>query len=177
MLTGKLVTLRPLTAEDYPRLTEFKNDIELQLLGDGSPPVPSTLAAVTELQDRRAQAGDNYSFAIDVDGDLIGDIGLFNLNRVSRLAEVGIGIGDRNYLGKGYGREAMALILDYGFRIQNFRKIWLETFAHNERAIRSYLAVGFVEEGRYREHSWVGGTYVDLVVMGLLRREWAGLPS
>lgn len=69
----------------------------------------------------------------------------------------------------------MALLVDYGFRMQNLRKIWLTTHGGNERAIRSYLAVGFVEEGRQREQVWSGGRYEDLVAMGLFRADFAGL--
>ncbi len=44
--------------------------------------------------------------------------------------------------------------------------------AANGRAIRAYKACGFVEEGRMREHVWLGGRYVDNVLMGVLRGEW-----
>ena len=47
--------------------------------------------------------------------------------------------------------------------------IWLSTYASNERALRSYRAVGFVEEGRQREHGWAGGQYQDQVLMALFR--------
>jgi RimJ/RimL family protein N-acetyltransferase len=172
VLAGKLVTLRPLTPEDYPRLVEFKNDVEVELLGGGRPPRPTTLAVATEFFNELAKDKENFGFAIEADGLFIGDIGLFNVNRVNRTAEAGIGIGDRDYWGKGYGREAMSLIVDYGFTMQNLRKIWLETHGTNERAIRSYQAVGFVEEGRQREHVWSGGQYLDIVLMGLFRDDW-----
>ena len=127
---------------------------------------------MTEFFDELTKNKDNFGFAIEAAGTFIGDIGLYNIDRLGGTAEVGIGIGDRNYWGKGYGREAMSLIVDYGFRLQNLRRIWLEVHATNERAIRSYAAVGFVEEGRQREHAWVGGQFVDIVLMGLLRSEW-----
>ncbi|MGX7681891.1 GNAT family N-acetyltransferase [Jatrophihabitans sp. DSM 45814] len=177
MLKGKLVTLRAMTPKDYVRMTEFKNDVEIELLGGGDPPRPRALAGVTEFFDGMAKDNDNLGFAIEANGVFIGDIGLFHVNRISRTAEVGIGIGDRDYWGKGYGREAMALIVEYGFRMQNLRRIWLETHSTNERAIRSYLAVGFVEEGRQRQHAWVAGEYVDIVLMGLLREDWSGIPA
>ncbi len=173
MLEGKLVRLRALRPEDYLRLNEFKNDVEVELLGGGDPPHPVTLQRTTEFFDERAKKGDGLDFAIEADGEFIGDCGLFNVNRVAGTAEVGIGIGDRNYWGKGYGREAMTLLLDFGFRLQNLRKIWLETHASNERAIRSYRAVGFVEEGRQREHVWSGGRYDDVVLMGLFRTDFS----
>jgi RimJ/RimL family protein N-acetyltransferase len=173
LLEGKLVRLRALTPEDYPRLNEFKNDVEVELLGGGDPPHPVSLARTTEFFDELAKKRDELGFAIEADGVFIGDCGLFHINRVAGTAEVGIGIGDRSYWGKGYGREAMALLVDYGFRLQNLRKIWLETHASNERAIRSYRAVGFVEEGRQREHVWANGNYDDIVLMGLFRADFA----
>ena len=66
----------------------------------------------------------------------------------------------------------MRLLLDYAFRIRNFRRVWLEVHAANERAIRSYKACGFVEEGRMRGHVWLAGRYVDKVIMGVMREEW-----
>lgn len=71
----------------------------------------------------------------------------------------------------------MRLFLDYVFRIRGWRRIWLETGATNERAIRAYKAVGFIEEGRFRQHSWSNGIYEDVVIMGLLKDEWDALPK
>ena len=64
------------------------------------------------------------------------------------------------------------MLLDWAFHIQNYERIWLDTWATNERALRCYEALGFVEEGRQRRHIYVGGQYVDVVLMGLLREEW-----
>jgi RimJ/RimL family protein N-acetyltransferase len=50
--------------------------------------------------------------------------------------------------------------------------VWLRVLGNNERAIRSYLACGFVEEGRLRSHVWSNGEYFDLVCMGVLKDEW-----
>ena len=112
-------------------------------------------------------------FVIEVDGKTIGHIGLHPWrNRRAGTASFGVGIYDPDYLGKGYGREAINLLLDWAFRIQNYRRIGLTTDATNERAIRAYLACGFVEEGRRRQHEYVNGRYVDEVIMGILRSDW-----
>jgi RimJ/RimL family protein N-acetyltransferase len=83
-----------------------------------------------------------------------------------------IAIGDKSYWGRGYGREALALLLDYAFLHRNAHKVWLEVHANNERAIRSYRSVGFIQEGRIRDNVWLDGKYVDELVMGILRSEW-----
>jgi RimJ/RimL family protein N-acetyltransferase len=169
MLAGDRVTLRPLTPDNYPRLLEFKNDVELELLGGGDPPRPRTLATMTEFYDGLVASRTDVTFAIEADGSLIGDAGLFHFQPPSRTAELGIGIGDRAYWGRGYGREAVRLLVDYGFTMHNLRKIWLATHGSNQRAIRCYLAAGFAEEGRQREHVWSGGRYEDLVLMAAFR--------
>src|SRR5215510_14772220 len=88
------------------------------------------------------------------------------------LAHLGDGIYDPEYVGKGYGRDAVMTLLDWSFRILNLRRVALETRGTNERAIRAYRACGFVEAGRLREHEYVDGRYVDIVAMGVLRSEW-----
>ena len=89
---------------------------------------------------------------------------------------MGVGIYDPEYVGKGYGRDAVTKLLDWSFGILNLRRVALETLATNERAIRAYRACGFVEEGRLREHEYVDGHYVDIVAMGVLRSEWEKAP-
>jgi RimJ/RimL family protein N-acetyltransferase len=168
MIDGTLVRLRAMTPDDYPRMTEFQNDIELALLGGGAPPRPHTLAQVTESLDAEMKERPTY-FAIEADGNLIGDCGLQRYDQRSGTASLGIGIGDRAYWGRGYGREAVSLLVDYGFRMHNLRKIWLSTYASNERAVRCYRAAGFVEEGRLREHVWSGGRHEDLIYMAIFR--------
>ncbi len=88
--------------------------------------------------------------------------------------ELGIQIGDREYWGRGYGRGAVRLLLNYGFHYLGARRIWLTTNAKNERVIRSFAAVGFVEEGRPRKVVWIDGEYTDLVNMSILVEEWRG---
>jgi RimJ/RimL family protein N-acetyltransferase len=167
VIEGTLVRLRPMTPEDYPRMTEFKNDVEVELLGGGDPPRPRTLAEVTEFFDEHAKKKPIH-FAIEADGKLIGDCGL-RVEQRSGTAELGIIIGDRAYWGRGYGREAVSLLVDYGFRMHNLRKVWLTVYAGNERAVRCYRAAGFIEEGRQREQVWSGGRYQDQVYMAVFQ--------
>ena len=174
MLVGERVRLRPFEREDAGRMWEFENDAELHELGDDTPPKPWSLARVQAELDTTtaARAGDRDEFAIETDGKLIGGCNLRDFDRTALTCSFGIWIGDRAYWGAGYGREALVLLLDYAFRIRNQRKVTLDVQAVNERAIRVYRRLGFVEEARQREQVWVAGRYVDLVHMGLFRREW-----
>ena len=171
MLKGDRVTLRAVEREDLKRLHELERNVDLALLGGGSwRPVP--YAAFEKNFEKHLDDDDRSNFVIEVDGTVVGDIELHGRDRRSRVSALGISIADPEYVGRGYGREALSLFLDWAFRIQNYERIWLDTWATNERAIRCYQSVGFTEEGRLRRHIYVDGTYVDAVVMGLLRSEW-----
>jgi len=174
LLKGEKVILRAIEREDLPRLCQFNNDVEVELAGIGDPPLPQALARLQAEFDQQVSKGgrDAPWFAIEADGKLIGPCALHRFDEIARTCELGIGIGDKVYWGRGYGRDAIRLLLHWAFRYRNVLKVWLTTMATNERALRAYRACGFVEEGRLREHAWSDGKYVDLVYMGILRDEW-----
>ena len=173
MLTGEKVTLRSVEREDLETLWRFWNDLDVELAGGGDPPLPISLERMRARFEREARETDRdkADFVIEADGACIGQCGLFNIDTAARHCELGITIGVKEYWGRGYGREAVRLLLDYAFRVRNLRRVWLEVHAANERAIRAYKACGFIEEGRMREHVWLAGRYVDNVIMGVLREE------
>jgi RimJ/RimL family protein N-acetyltransferase len=171
MLRGKLVNLRPIEREDLRKLQELARNVDLVVLADGHwEPLP--LARLERNFERGLEQEAVNGFVIEADGKVIGSTELHHIQRRNGTSAVGISILDPDYLSRGYGRDALGLLLDWAFRIENFRRIWLDTLATNERAIRAYRACGFVEEGRWREHYYFDGAYVDGVIMGLLRTEW-----
>lgn len=175
MLKGTLVTLRAIERDDLPRLLAFNNDIDVELAGGGDPPWPQSFARLAADFDRDAAGGGcdggrgGVNFAIEADGAIIGVCGLRDVDPFGRTAEMGITIGDKAYWGRGFGREAVGLLVDYGFRMLNLRRVFLRVHGGNERAIRAYRACGFAEEGRLRRHVWSNGAYDDLVFMGVFR--------
>jgi RimJ/RimL family protein N-acetyltransferase len=174
MLQGPRVRLRSIARDDLPRLWAFHNDLAVELASGGDPPLPQSLARLQAEFDQDAARGgrDPTKFAIEVDGQCVGTCALFHPDATAQTCELGVGIGERDYWGKGYGREAVRLLLEYAFKYLNYRKVWLRVHGANERAIRAYRACGFVEEGRQRAHVWSNGAYDDLVLMGVLRDEW-----
>jgi len=177
MLQGEKVLLRAMNRDDLEQLCEFNNDVDVELAGGGDPPMPQTLARLqAEFDTRVSQGGrDDASFAIVVDGQMIGQCALYQFEATAHTCMLGITIGDKRYWGQGYGRDAVRLLLDYAFRLRNQHRVYLSVNGNNERAIRAYKACGFVEEGRLRSHAWSNGAYIDLVYMGILRTEWGKL--
>lgn len=172
MLRGERVVLRAMEREDLKRIHDLYSNVDLVLLGTNAwNPVP--LAALEKDFDQHVEDKDKADFVIEVDGKVIGKIYLHGWkNRRAGSVELGIGIYDPEYVGKGYGRDAINVLLDWCFRIQNYHRVLLHTSATNERAIRAYRACGFVEEGRMREDDYVNGRFVDTLIMGILRTEW-----
>ncbi|MGG1660771.1 GNAT family N-acetyltransferase [Brevibacillus sp. NRS-1366] len=101
-------------------------------------------------------------------GDIqIGDIDMFNRNAFIRIA-----IEQSAYQGKGYGSEAMRLMLDYGFGILNLHRIELNVFAYNDRAIHTYEKLGFQREGVQRQALYYNHAYHDSILMSMLADEY-----
>lgn len=173
MLRGANVTLRPFEEQDFDEWYGMRQDVELELVGSGYW-APRGREPWLERFRADLQASPEYRvlFAIEADQHLIGGIGFREIDRRSGTAELFVHIGLPEYLGLGFGRDAIRVALDWAFRFHNLRRIWLTARATNERAIRAYRSCGFVEEGRLRGHEYVAGEYVDVIYMGLLRDEW-----
>ncbi len=112
------------------------------------------------------------AWAIEVAGQLLGEVRLDGFDAQDRRARLAIGLYDPAQLSKGLGREAIRLVLAHGFDTMALHRIDLRVLANNTRAIRCYRACGFVEEGQERESAWLDGVWQDDVIMGLLDREY-----
>ncbi|MHB8628573.1 MAG: GNAT family N-acetyltransferase [Aggregatilineales bacterium] len=171
MLKGQKVTLRTIERTDLPHLHDLMQNVTLVMPAYGGwSPVP--FAAFEKNFEKHLEDEDPSYFVIEADGKVIGEIFLHHKHRHSGTTQFGIGIYDADYVGKGYGRDALDLLLDWTFRIQGYRRVSLTVGANNERAIRAYQACGFVQEGRFREEAFYDGQYEDVLAMGLLRSEW-----
>jgi RimJ/RimL family protein N-acetyltransferase len=159
-LIGEKCYLSPSTPDDAEKFVKWLNDAEvLQTLGI----VDNLWSLETERTylNGIAQSRDPNFAIIDRQSDkLIGSCGLFRINAIDRTAECGILIGDRSFWGRGYGEEAMRLMLDYAFNILNLHNVMLNVYAYNERAIKCYEKTGFKRIGTRRQaHVYCGKIY------------------
>jgi len=167
-----LVTLRPATAADADVLFRLASDLPTWEERGPTTPAPMSRAAFdAQVAQREADAG-NVRFVVDVDGEAVGSVSLFAIDPLARHAEAGIALLPEAR-GRGIGTAAITRIVEFGFVRCNLRRIHLEAIASNVAAIRAYEKAGFVIEGRQRQQAWVRGAYEDIVLMGVLRSEWA----
>lgn len=106
------------------------------------------------------------------DWKAIGNTSFMEINWQSRLAEIGIFIGEKSDWNKGYGSEVMGLMLRHGFQTLNLNRIWLKVYEHNLRGIRAYEKAGFQLEGRLRQALYQDGRYYDVLIMSVLKCDW-----
>ncbi len=177
MLYGTLVRLTALEKEELVEVvSRWNRDSEYQRLSKIDPVNQFSVKKLTEWiqKDQEKDPPGFYYFAIHTleDDTLVGTCGLGGDGFPHGDASVGIGIGERDLWGKGYGTDAMKVILRFGFQELNLRRVSLDTSEYNPRAIRSYEKAGFIREGREREYFCREGKRWDMVYMGILREEW-----
>jgi RimJ/RimL family protein N-acetyltransferase len=175
---GELVRLSAFDPEELAKAyTGWTRDSELQRLLDGDASMLHSAKAGKDFFEKMLKEENpaNHFFSIRKldDNRLLGDINLDVINEWgSRDAFVGLGIGDHNDWGKGYGTDAMKIILRYAFIELNLRRVTLTVFEYNPRAIRSYEKTGFRHEGRLRGALLRDGKRWDMFYMGILAEDW-----
>lgn len=171
-LLGDRIYLSPRSIEDVEKFTEWLNDFEVTDYTGRS-------GAIMSLEEERKYLQENSNAEatfsiITLDEDkLIGTVGLERIDHMNRTATLGIFIGDKEYLSKGYGTEAIRLLLDYGFNYMNLHSIKLNLMSFNERALKCYKKCGFKETGRIRENRFINGKYYDTISMDILENEFS----
>lgn len=172
-LIGDRIYLSPRNVEDVEIFTKWLNDFDTT---DYIVRSSNLLTLTSEKKYLEDHSGDEKVFAIvtEKEDKLIGTVSLEKINNVNRTATLGVFIGDKEYRSKGYGTEAIKLILDFGFRYLNLNNIKLDVLEFNERAIACYKKCGFKEYGRRRKAVFLNGKYYDSISMDILSDEFKG---
>ena len=172
-LIGNRIYFRPLEVDDIERLVKWVNDPDItQFLTMGRFPI--NFAREEEWLKGLYKGQNDIALGIVLkDGDIhIGNVGLHQIDWVSRECIFGIMIGEEEYQDKGYGTEATLLMLKYAFEVLNINRVELTVYEFNKRAIRCYEKAGFIPEGRLREKVFKNGRYYDILIMSILKNEW-----
>lgn len=174
MYTGEKVRLREYRREDLALKLSYVNDPEVinGLVADV--PYPLTLAEEEKWFEDISGTSDTYKFAIETleDKKYIGGCSINNVDWKNSVATIGIFIGDKSYRGKGYGADAMKVLLRFVFLQMNINKMRLTVYSFNKSAIAMYEKMGFKVEGVLRKEIYRDGEYHDKIAMGMLKEEY-----
>ncbi len=172
---GERVRLTALRPDDVATVTRWYDDGDFARMFQSSPAFPRSEAAIRRWIEDASRSSDHaYAFAIRLlySDDMIGYIEIDEIRWNHRSAWLAIGIGDAAHRGKGYGYEAMLLVLRFVFHEINLHRVQLNVFSYNAHAQRLYERLGFQREGVWREALLRDGVYHDLILYGLLAHEW-----
>jgi RimJ/RimL family protein N-acetyltransferase len=173
LFVGDQVRLRGTRDDDLPALAATLMDPAIRVTQSRVAAPLSEATAREMISEWAANKGHDVGFSIETleASELVGHVGLFGIDAKDQSGTVGIMLV-RQHLGRGYGTDAMRLIVGYGFRELGLHRIGLNVHAYNARAIAAYRKVGFVEEGRQREAIHRDGHWYDSVQMSILAHEW-----
>ncbi|MGE7368235.1 GNAT family N-acetyltransferase [Neorhizobium sp. NPDC001467] len=127
--------------------------------------------SVTEIRSYlESPTGDGRRLVADLDGRVIGDIGLTLAGNPRRrhTATIGMGVHDE-FAGRGIGSSLMVAVLDLADNWYNLRRLELTVYTDNDAAVPLYEKNGFVIEGRLKDYAFRDGHYVDAYTMARLK--------
>jgi RimJ/RimL family protein N-acetyltransferase len=174
LLASDEIKLSAIREDDINIILEWFDDYEFLTYFDMLPAIPQARDQVNETLSYFIKPDNRVIFAIrhKASSRIIGITGLDDIQWNNGAATLFIGIGDKEHKGKGFGKEALKMLINFGFYELNLHKIQLSVIAYNKIAIGLYEGLGFVKEGAYREFVNRGGERADLCLYGLLKSEW-----
>lgn len=173
-IDGKSIYLRFVLKSDFDEYYAFLQDPESNRLTGTQTvftheDVSTWIKKISVIHDDRV---DFMIFSKDSD-HFLGEVVLNEIDSINRSANIRVGI-NLQHSSKGYGTEAMMLMLRHGFEKLKLHRIHLGVYAFNPRAIHVYEKIGFQREGILRDDLYLDGEYHDMIMMAILEDEFRG---
>jgi diamine N-acetyltransferase len=171
-LGGDTLYLRPVEPEDITSIYRWANDPEIRgLTGEVLPMSMKHAADFLE----KIHTDHNrvwFSVVLKENNRLIGEAGLLRMFNPWKTTDLTLIIGEKDCWGKGYGTEAIKLLLDYAFGYLGFHRVAVGVVEFNTRALHFYQKVGFKKEGIQRDGCYYNHQFYDFVMMSILEDEF-----
>jgi len=172
MIKGNLVTIRHLEEGDRKIYHKWINDRSLVNFNKVYKPISD--ANHNEWFDNITKKNNLVIFSIveNSNNSLIGSCSLRNIDYFHKNARLQIRIGESDKRSKGFGSEAIFLLLCHAFEDLNLERVYLNVFTNNKRAIKAYSNIGFIEEGLLRRAVFINGSYIDAKLMSVIKTDF-----
>jgi RimJ/RimL family protein N-acetyltransferase len=170
-IRGKRIILREQREEDVPYYTYWFNQPKVMFQCGFE-------RTCTEEDVKRSitvnhKSEDSLWYTItDFDGNIIGETGLLRMFPAWHQTDLTIIIPDPDMQSKGYGTEAIRIMLDMAFKDLGMHRVSIGVVGLNTGALRFYERIGFKKEGIFEEAYYYNNEYSDFVMMRILEQEW-----
>jgi RimJ/RimL family protein N-acetyltransferase len=173
-LAGKLVRLRAPTLDDFEAFQQIRDsDGERHWDQTELPRSPELSKAwLEELVNQKSIDDTRFLVVESHRGEVTGSINVGRADRRNGVFSYGIGLA-MPYRRQGFGSEAIVLLLRFYFGELGYQRCETDIYAFNEPSMALHEKLGFVVEGRRRRAIYTQGTYHDVVMIGMLREEFA----
>jgi hypothetical protein len=172
MLQGQRIYLDAVREADATVSAQWMSNLDITYTLWNAPVRPQSVETEREFQRQGDKSAISFAIRLLHDNSPVGFTRFKSIDHRSGVAEISIVIGDP---GKGFGREALTLLIEYGFLELNLNRIELTVLSFNAVAIHLYEKLGFQQEGVLRQHLFRDGKYHETWVMALLRDEWTNI--
>lgn len=171
LLKDDRINLDRLNHDDLVTIQEWYKDEEFTRNMDAILSIPKQAQDIQKIIEEKSDK--DYVFAIrdNKTNVILGIIGIDGILWNHRTAWLSVGIG-RDNRGKGYGKDALKLIMKLAFLEFNLYRLQLTVFEYNEKAMALYEELGFVKEGSYRSFLERDNKRFDMLLYGILRDEY-----
>jgi len=176
-IEGQKIRLREFTDENLydKRYHKWLQDIDIvETIGRPEYLTPIPFNEVEEYVNELKSSDNNYFFAISFkdNDDFIGTLKIGSIDWESKIADIGILIGDTNYWGKGIAKDSVYAACDYAFMRLGMRKITGGSFSTNIAMCKCFESLGFKKEAVLRKKCLFRGNFVDHALYGIFKDEF-----
>jgi len=174
---GHRVHLRPVEPDDWRRFAEWGRDdlVSRAAYVVGFPASQESVRRRTEQTATDEPSNDHFRWVVVPlagDDEPVGTINTHSCDRRVGSFSYGVAIASDAH-GRGYGSEAIRLVLRYYFDELGYQKAQAHVYEFNDASRRLHERLGFRLEGRLRRMAFTAGRHWDVLVYGLLREEFA----
>lgn len=175
VLEGTQVRLRPLVPTDYPAVFSWYNDPETVAPFDrfSVDTFDEFVEAAEAAAHDPASLAPRFAIERKDDGKVVGVVGHYRAHPILEYTDVWYIVGDRATRGRGFGREAVGLLIDHLFAGSALERVGATCDVDNVASYRLLEGLGFRLEGTLRSALFHHGQWHDVRVYGVTRTEWA----
>jgi RimJ/RimL family protein N-acetyltransferase len=166
-------TLRPWRTGDEDSVAQHANNRKIWRNVRDHFPYPYTLADAKRWVFHASTVLSDKVFAIEVDGNAVGSIGLVAKEDVYRSSmEIGYWLGEA-FWGRGIATEAVGAVTRYGFEHFDIVRIYADIFEWNAASARVLEKNGYLFEARLKKAIIKDGTIGDVLIYSILKESVA----